>query len=557
MAINVTNQRPVELTSDYTDAIASPFDPYNTIKNEMIKPLFNALIPSSTVIIDEDGHPLSEDEITNSLIACSQDAVNTFEEKRMKSIFKQCLAYYNDLLPVQNIYPVQMAVKINEPMPGTSVGCARYDYDDIKTAAQQLLSGQSNAKERWIVYTAFTTRVNTFGYYFANDIAFSEFQTWFASEISNINTLLTQQTLDLVAQFCKIRLNYLTQSFVLRDDDTQNNDPYSFARLLPFYLLTYEQNNKNANKPDYIAGHMPFSFGEHVCPRTIVIMNVEKHAHAHPSEIKREWDIIQSAMYAKPKIMGLNKIANLTAVARMAQKMSGIACASANAADAAQRSGIIRFRKTEPTVVDITKYILAIYKKAADVITSENTVKTSRLTFQRPSRRNPDNPDLQGKMSALKYKPDLHIYLDCSGSISERNYQDAIKSLIRIAKRLNINFYFTSFSHYMSGTAKLHVKDKTVSAIYKEFLSIPKVAGGTNYEQIWHFINKHDRLQKEVSIVISDFEYSVPNHYVKHPRFLYYAPISGANWSSITRSAKCFVEQMLPMCPDIRKKLLM
>ena len=109
----------------------------------------------------------------------------------------------------------------------------------------------------------------------------------------------------------------------------------------------------------------------------------------------------------------------------------------------------------------------------------------------------------------------------------------------------------------MSQTTKLTLKDKTISAIYNEFKKVPKVAGGTDYEQIWHYINRSNKLSKEVSIVISDFQYLAPNHYVKHPRFLYYAPISKSNWSSITNAAESFTKSMLGICSNIRKHILM
>jgi predicted metal-dependent peptidase len=160
-------------------------------------------------------------------------------------------------------------------------------------------------------------------------------------------------------------------------------------------------------------------------------------------------------------------------------------------------------------------------------------------------------------MVSVQYRPDLHIYLDCSGSISERDYQDAIKSCIRLAKKMNVNFYFNSFSHYMSQTTKLQCKDKSISQIYKEFRKIPKVGGGTDYEQIWHYINQSARRKKEMSVIITDMEYTAPNHYVEHPRFCYYAPISSSSWSQVCICAEHFIKSMQSICPDIRKHCLM
>ena len=109
----------------------------------------------------------------------------------------------------------------------------------------------------------------------------------------------------------------------------------------------------------------------------------------------------------------------------------------------------------------------------------------------------------------------------------------------------------------MSQTTRLKLKGKTEKQIYKEFQKVPKVGGGTDYEQIWHYINRSPKLQKEISVVISDFEYWAPNHYVKHPRFLFYAPISTSYWEGITNAAESFAKSMLDICPDIRKHMLL
>lgn len=109
----------------------------------------------------------------------------------------------------------------------------------------------------------------------------------------------------------------------------------------------------------------------------------------------------------------------------------------------------------------------------------------------------------------------------------------------------------------MSATKKLHVHGKTLKEVYTEFRNTPKVSGGTEYEQIWHYINRSDKLSREISIVITDFEYCAPNHFVKHPRFLYYAPISTSNWKGMVSSAESFSKTMLNICPDIRKHILM
>lgn len=551
MAITTNNIKPAELNNCFMGSIAGVFDPYTEVKNTIIKPLFTPLIASAPATIEENGKPIDEDDITSTLFSCCGDTVNISAEQKMKDVFNQTLAHYEKALSAREVYQIQVAKKNGMPIPSKNI---IYIETDVIDTAKELLNGQAN-REIFFATVAFYARCETFGYYFANDAAFSDFKTWFANEINMISSQLTPETIALCNDFQKIRLNYLTQSFVLRDDSTQNNDPYTFARILPFYLMMYENYVINNNMADCIAGHMPFTFDDNICPRTIVIMNVEKHAHAHPAQIKTEWDTVKSALMVRPKVMGLNKIAQLTASTRNAQRIISSADDTRN--DSATRAALIRFRKTPPTSFDLAKYVLAIFKHASNIQTSENAQKCYKLTYQRPSRRDPDNPDKQGKTSFKKYKPDLHLYIDCSGSISERDYQDAIKTCIKLAKKLNINFYFNSFSNYMSAAKKLHVQDRTLKEIYTEFRNTPKVTGGTEYEQIWHYINRSDKRSREISIVITDFEYCAPNHFVKHPRFLYYAPISTLNWKTIVTNAESFSKTMLNICPDIRKHILM
>ena len=552
MAIVITNQRPTEIKSSFTPNIANTFDAMAMVDDVVVKPMLQPLIPTRPIDIDEDGTKLSSADITDIIFQCSDDNLDIAEEKRAKDIFRQCLTYYDPSLNVQDIYAVQAAVKHNMPIVSDRV---LYDSDDIIESSKYFLAGQID-REEWFATMSFATRVNAFGYYFANDDAWNDFKTWFSQQINAISSFLSADVMSCCNDILNMRLNYLTQSFVIRDNCNENNDPYSFARLFPAYLMMYEEHMRTNNQPEYIAGHMPFSISEHFVPRIIIITNVEKHAHAHVSEVNNEWKRIRSAMNMPPKVLNQNQIRKLDSIERIANKLRAIS-AQLSGADDNFRAKMIRFRKTAPTHIDLTKAIMAVYKRSSQVQTSENEYKSYKMTYQKPSRREPDNPDRQGKTTRTIYKPDLHIYLDTSGSISQENYQDAVKTCIRIAKVLNINFYFNSFSSVMSSCTKLNVKNRSVGEIFREFERIEKVTGGTNFEQIWHYINKSAKRERELSIIITDFEWTAPNRYVKHPRFLYYAPVSGMDWSGICDAAKCFAESMYGNCPDIRKHFMM
>lgn len=553
MTINVNNQKPGRIGYGQVYSLAGSFDPFKEVRDKIVAPLLAPLVPGAPVSIDVDGKAVSADDITGALFSCCDDRVDVHAEELAKGLLSKLLVSYDTSLNVQDLYAVQAGKESKLLMPAPRV---TYTPTDVIDAAKQLLSGQIKP-EAFFATMAFYVRLPMLGYYFANDLAWDQFKAWLANEITGIQSLLPVETVNLCTNLQSLRLNHMTEGLVVRDDEGQNNDDYSFARLLPFYLDLYEAHCRQSGMPAHLVGRMPFSFSDNVCPRIVMLVNVERHACALPSDIKREWDVVRASMRIKPKVMGNNQIAKLTAIARNAAKMAGYATANQVAGN--NRSAAIRFRKSPPTYVDVYSQIERIYKHTSFVQSSENAVKQPRRTFQRPSRRDPSNPDIQGKTTGTVYRPNLHLYLDCSGSVTEDMYRDAIKACIRLAKKMNVNIYFTSFSHYLSQTTKLPLKGKTIGQIYDIFQKVPKVHGGTDYELVWHYINESARRTKEVSLLISDFDYSAPNHFVKHPRFLYYAPVSTAPayWQNLVADAETFTKSMLGMCPDIRKHILM
>lgn len=129
--------------------------------------------------------------------------------------------------------------------------------------------------------------------------------------------------------------------------------------------------------------------------------------------------------------------------------------------------------------------------------------------------------------------------------------------LISMAKNMNVGLYFNSFSHILSQTTRLNLKDKSKAEIYRQFQKIDKVTGGTDYEQIWHFINRSPKRSKELSLIITDFEWEAPSAFIKHPKNLYYVPCSTFDWKIITGNAKMFAQSMLHNDPNIRKHLFL
>lgn len=550
--MQVSNQKPAILSPVYKSKFTGDFEPLKYMKQTLATPLFNPVVAGTNVTISDHGAALNEDDIVSEIVKCCGDTVDPNAETKVKQLLAKTLVYFDATtnLSVQNAFAIQAAVEAKLPFPS-----AKVQYTpaiDVIPASKEFLAGQCDYA-KYFASLAFYARPNTLGFYFANDTAFTAFKTWLNTQTSTIASLLPAKTNQLFQDFqTNITLNGLTESLILRNNDSENNEDYSFARTLIAHLMIYTKQVSNAE-----FGVLPFLLGELYCPRTIVFVNVEKHAHATAKQVADEWNIINQSLSMKIPMVSNNKLSKLTATARSLHKMAGLAAtASSNAQRTAVRCGNAKFRKMPPTTVDLVKVIAKVSKKMTNVAKSENSYKSITMSYARPNRRNPDDFNKQGKMVSTKYKPDIHIYLDNSGSISEQNYQDAIKALIKMAKKLNVNLYFNSFSHQLSQCTKLNTKDKSLTAIYAEFQKIPKVGGGTDYEQIWHYINRSKKRRRELSLIITDFEWYAPNHYVKHPKNLYYIPCSHMDWDAMTRAATSFCNSMKNIDPNCRTHLL-
>lgn len=550
--MKVSNQKPAVLSPVYKANITGDFEPDKYLKQTMVAPLFNPLIAGQPVVMSGGNGTITDDDIAESILGCCGGTVNATAETVTKEVFGKTLTYFdkNTTLPILNTFSIQASIKEKLPAPTPSV--VYTPATDVIPVSKEFLSGVCDY-EKYFATLAFYARPQTLGFYFANENAFDGFKAWLNTQIATINATLPAQSNQMFQDFnANITLKGLTESLVIRNTDGENNDEGSFARTIIAYLMNYANQVSSAE-----FGVLPFDIGELFCPKTVVFVNVEKHAHATARQVADEWNLINQSIAMKVKMIANNKLAKLTASARNIKKIQGMAAnAASNANSQATRAARAKFRHTAPNNIDIAKLISRIMNKMSTVAKSENTYKSIKMTYQKPNRRDPDDFNKQGKIVSTKYKPDLHVYVDTSGSISEENYQDSIKALIQMARKLNVNLYFNSFSHVLSQCTKLNTRDKSAKQVYAEFQKVPKVSGGTDYEQIWHYINKSKKRTRELSLIITDMEYYAPNHYVKHPKNVYYVPCSRMNWKYITRSAQSFVDSMKSIDPNCRARLL-
>lgn len=555
MLTTISNQKPADISRFYDDDITKDFDLIANIKDAITSKILNPISPNYNVSITDDKTKtqITEDDLISMIIASTDDHINNIAEDYLKDISTQTLVNYNrnTNLPFDDIYAITSSTIAKLPEPTATIIYTA--NQDIIPTTKAFLAGKSDYNTLFTSF-AFFTREKTYGAYFANEIEFNNFKDYLKNKYQPITQILPPETNNLLNQFYNITLDALTESFLLRSNENENNEPLSFARILIHSLIEYEQNLLKADPDQIFMGTMPFSLSELFIPKTLVLINLEKHSRSTPRKINKEWDFIKNSLQNKPAMISKRRLTKLTTASRISSKINGMKAGNRHNSQTG-KSKYVPLKKTAPSPLDITKMIKRVMDQMSYVNQSQNSYKKVSKSFQKANRRNPDDYNLAGKIVSTRYKPDIHLYIDTSGSISESNYIDTVKTCIKIAKKFNINLYFNSFSHVLSQTSLLHTKDKSLNGIYKEFQKIPKVSGGTDYENIWHFINASKKRKEELSIIITDFEYDAPNRYIKQPKNLYYLP-TATNYSSIKHAANSFMRSMKHNDPNIRRKLL-
>lgn len=556
MTITVTNQKPAVLDALHTISCTGDYDPMPGIQQTLIDPLLEPLNPNAPAsITDAQGADLTGG-IPDLVLSCLGDTLNVASEQTVKELLGQTLINFDQgtPLPVAELFAVQAGQQNKMPAPSPRVLYTA--QADVLPAAKALLAG--TGESAFFASIAYTFHPDTLGFWFQCSGAFDDFKIWLSQQTQTMANALPPATTKLLNDFTALSLKGLTESLLVRKDDSDANDEHSFARVLVHMLMNYaEQQRAQASQQNTAldTGVLPFTVGELFCPRSLVLVNVEAHARATAAKITGEWNLINQSLASPVKVVSNTSLSKLTSLPRAAARAAALG-AKQQPGQPGSRSAQVAFRKQPPSKLDLLKDITRVLRRMGKVNKSQNIFRTTKATFLKANRRNPDDFNKPGRITSVQYMPDLHIYIDTSGSISEENYQEAVMMLIRIAKKLNINLYFNSFSHFLSQEVMLRTENKSTAQIWKEFRRIPKVSGGTEYTQIWQYINASRVRQRRLSLMVTDFDWLPPSTRQDHPKNLYYAPCSAMDWSSMVDLAKRYADSMQHIDPSIRQRLL-
>ena len=548
--MNVSINLPTKLKYDYNQPLTGQTFVSDYLKDLFVEPLVNPATPNGLTVTYDNGDPYNEDNLLSDIQTCLNGVYNVDEEDRLKQIYSKVLIYGNDktALPFNNLLLSQAAIEEKLPEPS---GVVIYKITtDIVPVTKEFLAGICKPTKLFASF-GYTFKPESLGVYVKNKAVFDDFKNMLNTEIQKLNASNASADLFLSnTEFQKINLDSLSECVLISKDYSDN----SFRRILIKTLFDFVNSNSDTD-----VGLMPFTIDQLVDPDNLMFINIEKHAKASSREISDDWDMIKKALSnTKLRMVNQKQIRRLSTSMRATKKIASMAAnALTNKNQKSSKHANHKWTTTRPSNKKFALSVKKIIYKLKTVAMSENCIKSQKISFQRANRRNPDDYNKPGKIISNKYYPDLHIYCDTSGSISEENYQDAVMLMINIAKKLNVNLYFNSFSHVLSSCTKIETKGRTTKQIYKKFKEVRKVGGGTDFEQIWHYINASPKRRKEMSLIITDFEWAARTEFIRHPKNLYYMPCAGMNYTSMLNAAKYFEKSARHNDPNIRKKILM
>lgn len=595
MSIKIRNQKPAVLYQDPFNVLpdvnvqkdASEYGDKLTehIKTRFIEPMYLPINAQHPVVIEDttNNQPINKDTLFNSIMHLwTSSTIDVNLQDQVGEIYRQGIQYHaqNDWYFEEQL-AVEALTRMKLPVPSQRAGkIVKYSasVDVIPTAKAFLAQPDAVNAINWFANIAAYTHDRPFNNYLLMTVQTADVFNDIKQQLKNYAQAwqtqqpITKEVNKLLADFDKVDLtNDLSAGLFMPNGggaSPAEQDALSFTRIVLYVMSQFEKNTANPGALTI----QPSNLQQVYMPENIIILNLENYARAKPADIKNDWDVFEKALNAKKNLRFVSNKKLMTAKAVNRSINNGQKSSTANS-----QGGTIERAKVQPfsgkpvpakTMLNMMKRV--IESQVTSQVT-QNTYKKQALSYMRPNRRKPDDINLPGKLTTTLYRPDIHVYLDTSGSISESQYRDAVTNLIMLTKRIDCNLYITSFSHYVSQTTLLKTKGSSTSSIYKQFLAIPKVTGGTDFEQVWRKIdmidenNMKNNKSHQINFMITDFGYSLSNRHrwsreQASLKNTFYVPMSmdPRGWKHLQQWAKEFREQMMKAGDyGVRKRMLL
>jgi hypothetical protein len=560
--MRVSNQLPGPLPMLDFDA-ASNWDLGERLKELVVKPITRPLTQGApAAILTDAGEPLDEDQIlqlaTRALgFDVTGRLVDIEPNEVMLELGAATLANYHplDVGPSSSfdVAPaVQAAGRVRWPLPsGQPNSSIIYTLNDVIDGAVSMLAATDDAslavgRDKLSAGLAFTVALATDTLVVAVDTwdAFDKVRDKLRADVASMLWLDAeiQDKLEALAAL-KLSKRATIEAVMLRRNAADDTAPLGFARIAVEALTT-------------AAGvHViPTRLGQMVSPTAVTMICLDATAHADPATIAEDWRLLTSAL-SRPRMISLKDIKGLVVSER------DLARAIANSSlrlrrDAFAQASRVKFKKATPAKNNMVAAMVAIIRQAKSVVVSRNLTKSRRTSFTRASRRDPMNCNVPGRTQRIEFLPDLHVFIDTSGSMSTDDYRAAVQAVIAIAKRLDVDLYVSSFSDRLSEEVCLPTSKMRPSQMWKAISKLPKVTGGTNFAQVWAYINASKTRRKRINVMVTDFEWSPSITDGPHPKSLWYLPATNMSWKDICENARYLAEACAAIEPNMASRFV-
>lgn len=504
---------------------------YQHLKGLLINPIFMAKDPKHPVTIVETEQNQEVDEETFSKATIDYLSNSRFDPNlnlQLKDLFNQGHQY--DLTGEMTIDQLMiMELLQNHQLPYPERNAVIYTQEEVIEAAAGLSNGLLTDKTYWSAMIG--AYVHSFG--LKNFALFTVHDEKAIDKLKDSldvyiqNNSVDPETVQHINDFKKLNLkNQIHGAVFLPGEDRFKAN--SFHRILNYELAILSGSEYAPIDAE------PFSLSSTIAPSKIVFINLKEFAKAQ--DIQGEWARIAKAFNNTFKLKDItNK--RIQTLEEMDTKPTPIEYFGGGSDDELTKRKALDFVNKQPMKTNqIVKRLKKIFDKRRFNMRTSNVTKSHRKTFMRQNRRNPDNIDLQGVATTSTYSSDFHIWLDTSGSISIDDYEKQLNLLALLAKKLKVNMYFNSFSHYVSETNFINIQAMPPQQVVQHIEQIPKVSGGTNFLNVWQAIDKIETTNKKkqqaprLHIIISDMDYYLEKDYIMQAsqpsvKDTYYIPI--------------------------------
>lgn len=556
--MQIKNQHPVTLYPDDPKELSFDIDAgldpdlylielSKAVSHHLVDPLYQSTGQDLVTITDDKGQTLEADTLTQAIM---DTWINDKRQPATDDIIKE--VYERSLIHIQEQANLFDNLWVNEglsqqglPLPSSSV---RYTLkDDLIPIARNLLADTTSREnhQRFLASLGgylMSENLNQFKVVLIKD------QARFKQMKHAVNQLRPHLFDDLI-------LDTAFEAIILPDDDIEAfDDPYAIGRVID--QATQETPN---------TWLLPTSGQAWLKPDKVMLLNLDQLAHGKSNQLQKEFRTLKKNLKNRflMKHLSNQKITQLKSVKADNKHIKQHYGKKGSMKGAERRKRQHQLLKHPIDKSYLIKRVKVLLKDNKSKQLTQNTYEIEQESYNRPNRREPFNPDLPGTVRQLNYRPDIHIYLDTSGSITEENYQESVYTLIQLAQALKVNLYVTSFSHVIGQSNLLKVEGQSTKAIYQQFQNLPKVTGGTDFDIVWQMIQRRQKQYDELSFIITDFGYWVPRERHFNPqdvKHTYYIPITTTQneWSNIRDFCQNFIQSMQQAGDHtIRQRVLM